>query len=365
MPSVRFELLLAASLTALPACNLVVWAEDTEGSTSLEEGSTSGDVPTSGGGATGDCDFESSIQPIFTASCGCHGGGAPSAGLSLAEGAAYAGLVGVASSQEPGTLRVAAGDPGASWLVAKLEGTASVGGQMPVDGALGAAQIDVIKEWIAAGAPETETFACGGGGGGGDVGDVEIDVAGKIEVQVGEIVEVDAVVTTPEGEPLPAAAVTWSSSAERALYVDGTGALLGVSVGTAELRAHSGGVESAPIVVEVVAHDPAPATFSQVLEITEAKCAVSGCHVDGVEPGDLRFDRDRADIWEALLEDGAEQVEGLARVLANVPEDSWLVRKIVERAPAVGAQMPIGGAPMPAAEVRTIVRWILAGALND
>lgn len=368
---------LAASLIVAPACNVVVWAEDTEAGSTGVDAPTSGDVPTGGGDATGDlqtggdptggiageCDFAGTIQPIFTASCGCHGGGQPSAGLSLAAGESHAALIGVASSEQPGVLRVQAGDPDASWLVTKIEAGPPVGDRMPIGGALALAQIAAIRGWISAGAPETETFACAGGG--GEAGEVEIDVAGPIEVQVGEIVEVGAIVTSPEGEPLANATVTWSSSAERSLYVDGTGALLGVSPGTAELRAHSGGVESPPVIVEVVAHAPAAATFTQVLAITEAKCAVSGCHVDGVEPGDLRFDRDREDIWEELLEDGAEEVEGLARVEEGVPEDSWLVRKLVERAPEAGVQMPIGGAPMPATEVQTIVRWILAGARND
>jgi hypothetical protein len=198
-----------------------------------------------------------------------------------------------------------------------------------------------------------------------EVGEVEIAEAGPIEVQVGEIINVSAVVTGAEGEALPAAVVTWSSSQELALYVDGTGALLGVSPGTAELRAHSGGVDSAPVEIHVVEHTPAAATFTQVRAVTDARCAVAGCHVDGVEPGDLRFDREVDKLWEELVEDPSEQVESLRRVDPGAPVASYVVQKLVQRAPASGAQMPIGGAPMPATEVQTIVRWILAGAPND
>lgn len=362
-------------LFGLSACNVVVLAEDTEASTSDAVGTTS-EVPTGGfaeGGETGSpgetgapsdesCDFAGEIQPIFTASCGCHGGGQPAQGLSLAEGSAFAALVGVASSQQPGMMRVEPGAPEASYLLSKLQADPPVGERMPVGGSLTAAQIDSINAWIAAGAPETEAFACAGGA--AEVGEVEVDVAGPLQVLVGEIVEVDAVVTGPGGEPVDAA-VTWSSSQERALYVDGTGALLGVSPGTAELRAHSGGVDSAPVMVEVVMNRPPAATFTQVRAITDARCAVAGCHVDGVEPGDLRFDREVDELWEELLEDEAEQVESVQRVEPGAPEDSYLVHKLVMRAPAVGAQMPVGGAPMAATEVRTIVRWILAGGAND
>lgn len=371
--------LVLCGVFVVPACNVVVLADDTEASEGASSGGvepTSGeDVPTGGTGEEGGvgeetgappmdgvCDFPGTVQPIFTASCGCHGGGQPASGLALNDGAAYAALVGVDSAQQAGVKRVQAGAPEASYLIDKLEVDPPVGERMPVGGALSDAQISVITAWIAAGAPAVDAFACAGGG--EDVDEVVVDVAGKIEVQVGEIVEVDASVFGAGGE-LANATVTWSSSAERALYVDGTGALLGISVGTAELRAHSGGVDSAPVIVEVVAHQPAPATFTQVRAVTDARCAVDGCHVDGVEPGDLRFDRDVDKLWEELLEDEAEQVDGLARIDPGAPEDSYVVQKLVMRAPAVGAQMPIGLAPMPAEEVRTIVRWVLAGAPNN
>ena len=47
---------------------------------------------------------------------------------------------------------------------------------------------------------------------------------------------------------------------------------------------------------------------------------------------------------------------------ANAPTNSYLLHKLVLRAPPVGAQMPIGGSPIAAAEAQVILRWILAGA---
>lgn len=380
---------LVGALAPLSACTVYVLPEidsGSEGTGTVGETdadatpTTTGDLPTTtvepttgaadtgtpddptGGPVDGDCDFASAIQPIFTASCGCHGGGQPAQGLSLAEGSAFAALVGVDSVGLPGTLRVQPGDAGASFLYQKLQPNPAQGAQMPIGGSLTAAQIELVAQWISAGAPETETFACAGGAAPDvEVGEVELDVSGRVEVQVGEIVEVAATVLDLEGQPIDAP-VTWTSSGELTLYADGKGALLGVSPGVVMLHASAGGVDSAAVEVVVVEHDPPAATFADVRGVTTPNCAISGCHVDGVEPGDLRFDREPDRLWEELLEDEAEQVESLMRVVPNAPADSYLVHKLVQRTPAVGAQMPIGGAPMDAEKVQVIVRWIVDGA---
>ncbi|MBZ5709580.1 Ig-like domain-containing protein [Nannocystis pusilla] len=369
-------LVLCAALSS--ACQLVSLPEqdsdgamsDTDGTTA-EPGPTSGEVPTTGeapttgpvdpsGGTPGECDFPGAVQPIFTGSCSCHAGGQPAGGLSLATGESFAALVNVESSQAPGVLRVAPGDPASSFLMEKLSPAPSVGQQMPLGGMLSEGQVATISAWIAAGAPETEVFACSSGGQEGEVGEIELEVDGPVQVLVGETTPLTALVTNEEGEPVDVT-LTWTSSAELTLYVDGKGVLLGVSPGTVELTASAGGVTSAPVTVAVVDHDPPAATFTQVRALTDQRCAVSGCHVDGVEPGDLRFDREPDRLWEELIEDEAEQVD-MPRVQANAPTNSYLMHKLVLRTPAVGAQMPIGGSPIAAAEAQVILRWILSGA---
>jgi hypothetical protein len=64
-------------------------------------------------------------------------------------------LVNVASAEVPGTLRVNPGNPDASYIVKKIEGTAAVGVRMPANGPpyLPQDRIDLIRRWIAAGAP--------------------------------------------------------------------------------------------------------------------------------------------------------------------------------------------------------------------
>lgn len=356
----------ACNLVGLPGADTDGGSTDTDpGGTTAEPGPTTGELPTTGpndpsGGTPTDCDFAGAVQPIFTGSCSCHAGGQPAAGLSLAEGESFAALVGVESSSAPGVLRVAAGDPDSSFLLEKLLPGPSVGQQMPIGGSLATEQVATITAWIAAGAPETATFACAPGQSGGDVGEVEIDVDGPLQVQVGETLPVTAVVVDPDGEPIEAT-LTWKSSAELTLYVDGQGVLLGVSPGTVELTASAGGVTSAAVAVEVIDHDPPAATFTQVRAITDQRCATAGCHVDGVEPGDLRFDREPDRLWEELVEDGAEQVD-MPRVDAGAPTNSYLMHKLVLTTPAVGGRMPFGGPPIAAAEAQVILRWILSGA---
>ena len=96
-------------------------------------------------------------QNVFTPACtGCHAGAGAPQGLRLDAGNSYAMLVGVPSVEVRSVLRVAPGNPDASYLVQKLEGSAAVGARMPLGGPfLDAATIAVVRQWIAAGAPQS------------------------------------------------------------------------------------------------------------------------------------------------------------------------------------------------------------------
>ena len=98
---------------------------------------------------------------IFARSCidaGCHSGAFPAGGLSLEAGKAHDQLVGVQPSNfaalQAGLVRVKPGDPDGSFLVAKVSGpTAAEGSVMPLGKPpLTAAQIQLIRDWITAGA---------------------------------------------------------------------------------------------------------------------------------------------------------------------------------------------------------------------
>lgn len=110
--------------------------------------------------APGDTSFKavfSEIQAtVLTPSCatsGCHQGAGAPQGLRLDAVNSYGLLVNRPSSEDPAVLRVAAHDPDASYLIQKLEGTASVGAQMPLSGnPLEQSAIDVVRQWITEGA---------------------------------------------------------------------------------------------------------------------------------------------------------------------------------------------------------------------
>lgn len=94
------------------------------------------------------------FDPICT-TCHTDVGRSPSAGLNLKAGSAFFQLVGVASSNNQGAVRVIAGNANGSYLVQKVEGAAGIVGlRMPRNGPpfLTDAQIQMIRDWITAGA---------------------------------------------------------------------------------------------------------------------------------------------------------------------------------------------------------------------
>lgn len=98
---------------------------------------------------------------VFTRSCataGCHKNTTATStdaaeGLDL-EKDTFAKLVGVASVQAPAKKLVVAGDPDNSYLIEKMEKMNPPSGtQMPPTGALPVADLELVRGWIASGAP--------------------------------------------------------------------------------------------------------------------------------------------------------------------------------------------------------------------
>ena len=92
---------------------------------------------------------------IFTPSCAtsdCHAGASPAAALSL-EADRLAEMIDAASDQESGAKLIDPGNPDGSYLIRKVEGTGS-GAQMPIGlDPLTPKEIQMIVDWVAAGAP--------------------------------------------------------------------------------------------------------------------------------------------------------------------------------------------------------------------
>ena len=88
--------------------------------------------------------------------CHTNVGRNPAGGLNLLPDISYGALINVASVTNAGQTRVIPGNPDASILVRKLEGTPGTSGQrMPLGGPpyLTAGQIQIIRRWIELGAP--------------------------------------------------------------------------------------------------------------------------------------------------------------------------------------------------------------------
>jgi hypothetical protein len=105
-------------------------------------------------------DFASIQANVFTPICTkCHIGASAPEGLQLDADHSYALLVGVASNEQPSVLRVEPGDPDSSYIIRKLQGTSGISGQqMPLGGPyLPQSTIDVIRQWITAGAQKSAT----------------------------------------------------------------------------------------------------------------------------------------------------------------------------------------------------------------
>ncbi len=107
-----------------------------------------------GAGATLEPKFSVVQEKVFQVSCAfgsCHGANG-AGGLTLEAGKSYAQLVGVDSVVNSGQKRVVAGDPEGSLLYKCLLGPSGNVEQMPKGAPLDQARIDVVKQWIAAGA---------------------------------------------------------------------------------------------------------------------------------------------------------------------------------------------------------------------
>jgi hypothetical protein len=137
--------------------------DGTDGATEID--ATDGSSTTDG--TPPNCEVEPTIESLetnyFATSCAlagsCHKGPNPGGVLILDAGTAHANLVGVESMLAPGKQLVVPGDPDASFLVHKVEGTMAEGeGTIMPQGAPSPidpeCRIAALRAWIAAGAPQ-------------------------------------------------------------------------------------------------------------------------------------------------------------------------------------------------------------------
>jgi hypothetical protein len=342
--------------------------------------------------------------------------------LRLDDANSYGLLVGIASSQVSSTLRVAPGDPDNSYLVQKLEGTASVGAQMPLNAPpIEQASIDVIRQWIADGAIEDRVLSSSPikvtslspvPGTSLSVApnsvialfDRELDVSTVnemtfvVDASGGDTsfgdgnettITATSITTTPTSATFDLGGLTLANDTYR-VRLFGSGASIVMDLDANALDGEFSG--SFPSGDDIAGGD-LEATFTLDVPVSAASldalqasvftpscavsgsldalqasvftpsCAVSGCHT-GPAGGNLPagLDLSSADAsFTNLVGVASVQQATLLRVAAGDPDNSYLVQKL-EGTAASGGRMPLGAGALDQALINDIRQWITDGA---
>lgn len=306
---------------------------------------TPGTTPLPGGPT-----FAEVQQQVLNPNClssGCHNAGDSAGELVLAGAGAWAELVGVApanaNAAAAGLLRVVPFSPDASFLLAKIAGPApNQGNRMPIGAPpLSAADIDLVRRWIANGAAGTA-----------------------------------APTTTPTPTPPP------TSSPSPTATPTGTGTATTTPTGTVPPSATPTATATATASPTASATPTVDPNLFRAIreEILRPSCAVAFCHDTTGAPFAGNLDLSDAVAWENLVgvapANPAAAAAGLLRVEPGDPQGSFLLRKVCvaahgaalcpEPLPAAwGSRMPLVGPALDAAEVELIREWILAGAPDE
>ena len=319
-------------------------------------------------------------------------------------------LVNRASNEVPALLRVAPNDPDNSYLVQKLEGTASVGGQMPL-GAQPLAQstIDVIRQWITDGAIDDRTPSANSIRvtslaplPDADLAASPTEIIAMFDREV-DVSTVNATTCLVEGSGgdgtfndgnetgVTAASISTPAIAPMSAMFDLGGAVLADD--TYRVRLLGSG---ASVILDIDANaldgeytgafpsgdGAAGGDFAAMFTVTTPgqmgptlddiqaavfgpTCSNAGCH-SGPAGNTLPsgMDLTSADAsFSSLVGVTSVQEPTLSRVAANDPDNSYLIQKL-EGTNTTGGQMPLFGTPLDQAVIGDIRQWIANGALR-
>ncbi len=363
----------------------------------LSEG---GDVPLA---AT----LESIQVNVFDASCTvCHSGAAAPLGLRLDAGNSFVELVGAPSQQVGSLLRVQPGDPDRSYLVRKLEGTASEGDQMPLGGPpIPQPTIDFVRQWISDGAlpdagtgplqPPVVVSMTPDPGSNGAVFPAQVSIGFDRDLDASTVNTMTLTLLRSGGDgvfgdaadvPIQPASVSLSAVNARLAVVDlsgvaaiddsyqltvaGSGASVVLSVDGLAVDGEFGGTfpsgdgnEGGDFIAGFTVQGLQPSLDSIQANILEPNCAVSGCH-SGPAGATLPAGMDlttASNSFANLVGVASLQVLALQRVAPGDADNSYLIQKL-EGSAAVGQRMPLAGPALDAASIAVIRTWIDNGA---
>jgi len=344
---------------------------------------------------------------VFNPSCiVCHSGANAPQGLRLDAANSFTNLVGVPSREDSSFLRVSPGNSGQSYLIHKLEGTASSGEKMPLGGPpIPQSTINFVRQWITDGAlpvsggspamppvvvslaPDPDSVA-GSAPPAIIAGfDQEID-ASTINAMTFTLVRSggDGQFSDGNEQVITPASVALSSMNPRLAIMDltglsaiedryqitlhGSGAnmILGID-GVALDGDFAGsfpsgdGTEGGNFVAEFEVQGIQPSLESIQNDILTPTCSVAGCHSGPPGPNlPAGMDLSSASAsFSSLINVASLQVPTTLRVAVGDADNSYLIRKL-EGTSAVGSRMPEGGPFLDQATIDVIRRWIDTGA---
>ena len=348
-------------------------------------------------------EIQTQVFDIDCATSGCHQGAGAPQGLRLDAANSYALLVDVDSTQDPTFKRVAPGDPDNSYLIQKLEGTASVGGQMPAGAPpLPQAEIDIMRQWITDGAlddrapsgapirvtslspiPDSDLTAA----------PTEIIAMFDRELDASTVNAMTFLLTASGGDgtfadgnevPIVATAITTPGTTPMSATMDLSGLILvddtyrvtllgsgGSIIMDIDANALDGefsggfpsgdGTAGGDFVADFNVETPASnATLDAIqANVFTPNCTNAGCHSGGSPAQGLNLEDGNS--FTNLVNVASVQVPALNRVTPGDPDNSYLIQKL-EGTAAVGGQMPAIGGPLNQAVIDDIRLWITNGA---
>ncbi len=278
-----------------------------------------GDGPTPSSGSSA---FDILQREIFDQSCTsgpCHNPQTAAADLILTEGFSFDDLVEVAatneSAQQQGLERVTPFDVVGSFLLAKVEGPGpGEGSRMPLGAApLTESEIQLIRDWIASGAPGPETPGPSG---------------------------------SPSATPSPTTVPATPTA-------------------TATLDATALPTTAPPLspTATAVAPTNTPAvTLQQVQdEIFTPSCAVQFCHSGDFPSAQVSLEEGQSfdQLVGVVPSNGAAAADGLLRVDAGDPDNSFLIVKVEgpDRL-ELGSRMPLAFDPLTQEQIDLLRAWV-------
>jgi hypothetical protein len=350
--------------------------------------------------------FASIQAQVFTPICTqCHAGATAPEGLRLDAASSYGLLVDIASSQQPGVRRVAPGNPGSSYLIQKLEGTAASGGRMPLNlTPLPQADIDVIRQWITDGAQSTTAPS---------TAPIRVTSMAPLPNSSMTLLPVSIVAIfdrPPDSSTVNATTFIVERSGGDGTFADGNEvaiAAASIAVSTTNASTAAFDTAGAPAVDDTYRVRLSGGSSGGVLDLAgnaldgefggtfpsgdgtqggdfsatftvaaaaptlqEIQASVftpicSGCHTgptSAVLPSGMNLSSAAAS-YVSLVGVASIGVPATQRVQAGNPDASFLIQKLEQATPpGGGARMPFGQPPLSAQTIGTVREWIAAGA---